>query len=291
MRNFRGHKLRHPRVGGASEDRDDEDLARVVAGLRAARPVVPHELREEVRSLQPAEPAKSRPRLSRWIPAILATAGLVVAAPMLQISHVAPPPSPGRVLVAVDASSTTSDGQRVAQAIEDTLTAERSHLKWFGGDFELVTIGSNGVVSARLNLWSFARRPRGGDAPSTSHDTDTLRAALTRPSSRSDLRSALNAAGRQLQSGLHEGRRVLVILTDGVPADFERRQKTSRRHASMAEVVDRLGPTDVPNLRGARVRLVDVQSTSGRKPSRRAAERARLSLAWARATGASVVVH
>lgn len=321
MRNFRPNHARHPLSGG--DDHDEDELARISAGLRAARPAVPHELRERVRALRPTEPApKRRPGLNPRIPALLAIAGAaaaVAAVAMMQVARVESPSptvlgiespsravlgesasvglgveSPsraGRVLVAMNASSRAADGRRLVRAIDDALTEEpeRYYLRQPRDHSELVAIGSDGDVSARIGFWEPVARS--SDLPSTSSFAHTLRAALTRPASQSELGSALNAAGWQVEAGAPNAARYLVILTDEVPADSSTFERGSDSDRAIAARIRRLHARNIPDLRGVRVRLVSVRSTSARKPSPRAVARARLSLAWARATGATVDVN
>jgi len=252
-----------------------------------------------VRALRPPEPAsKRRLRLSRWIPALLAVAVATVVSTVsvFQVADVGPPSRERQVLVAVDASSSVTDGRRLFSAIDDTLADEYTPLRWTSGrwardESELVAIGSDGDVSARIRLWAPGQRPRSSDHRSTSDSEHTLRAALTRPGSQSELGSVLNAAGRQLQAGSPNADRYLVILTDGVPADGSTFERLSDSYLAMPATIGRLDTKSVPNLRGMRVRLVSVRSMSASKPSPRATARARLSLVWARATGATVGVN
>ena len=299
MRNFRPNQSRHPLSGGEQNIHDEDELARISAGLRAARPAAPHELRERVRALRPPEPESKRQlRLARRIAAlfVVAVAAAVSAVSMLQVAQVQSPSRAPQVLVAVDTSSGTSDGRRLVTAIDDTLAEEHTPLgstsgRWTRDEPELVAIGSDGDVSARIGRWELDQWPRSSDSRWTSRYAHTLRAALTRPGSQSELGSVLNAAGRQLAAGSPNADSYLLIITDGVPTDSSTFERLSDSYRAMAARIRRLDATNVPDLRGVRVRLVSVRATSAGKPSPRAAARARLSLAWARATGATVGVN
>lgn len=291
MRNSRRHKLHRLLFGGEPKDHDEEELVRVVAGLRSARPVVPDELRQQVHSLRPTEPSEPRRRLGRWMPAALAmvAAACVLVASMLQGGDDAPPPSAARVLVAVDKSSGMVDERRVARSIDTVLADELNALRSSAGLPELVAIGRDGGVLLRISPREGDHAPlRKREVPLTSRYADTLRAAMTRPASRSDLGSAMTAAGRELQVGSQQYRRYLLILSDGLSAD-------SRGFREVADRKDRaverwgLAEVDLPDLRGVRVRFVDMGGANAGKPSVEAAARARGWLAWARAAGASVV--
>jgi hypothetical protein len=314
MRNSRRQTLHRILRGGEPHDYDQDELARVAAGLRRARPVVPTELCDQVHSLRPAASPKSQPSTRRWMPAIVVIAAVVVVpvAPMLVPDGVPQPSKAPRILVALDASSNTVAGPDWARAIRTTLVDELPDPRSSAGVAELVVIGSAGRVLLRTTSRKGDRALSRKDAARLmTRYADTVR---VRPTSQSDFASALNVAGRELRAGTQRSPRYLVILTDGLSTDRRRSQADRRRlpdvvsklhdaDGSVSDFHDRrdtatdpdlraftrlTAAMDLPDLRGVRVWPVQIGATGAPKSSRQAAARARLWLTWAQAAGARV---